>query len=234
MFITLNKSFLERKLDWKLQFISTSEEPRRSEGGNSCCFKAKQWNHEIFFASLFSSMNPHFSQTIVINQMSVRCSPILLPMFTIIYSADFLILCMMFLLISQRSRFAHAPSAMIDWMNFVLAGDEKGKTRDQPRWNWLFRSMKKAPFAAEFFYWNFPQFFTRKVSFFRLFCNFLILLSIYSGAWLVAWVVAGAKASGKSCQKFAVQFTKYSCSKHTFQFMNYSEAKGWKKFASSR
>lgn len=120
------------------------------------------------------------------------------------------------LLISQRSRFALAPFAMIDWMNFVLAGDEKGKTRDQLRWNWLFRSMKKASLPAEFFYWNFPQFFTRKVSFFRLFCNFLILLSIYSGARLVAWVVAGTKASGKSCQKYAVQFTKYSCSVHEF------------------
>lgn len=66
MFITLNKSFLERKLDWKLQFISTSEK-RRGE----ICAALKQNNGTVkSFSHRFSPRWIHIFSKL---SSSIKC-----------------------------------------------------------------------------------------------------------------------------------------------------------------
>lgn len=119
IFIPLNKSFFERKLDWKLQFHLLS----------------RVWDENNGTVAIHI-----FHPTIVINHKS---EVLFLPMLHVILSTNFLILCMMFLLIFFAIFFCSFSKAK--WLmerNFFHSrckSYEKKKHVIFHGENWLFR-----------------------------------------------------------------------------------------------
>lgn len=122
----MNKSFLESKLDWKLQFSATRRGSRTKQTNKRETFEISKRNKEsvksLHIAFPFQRIHIfHKLSSSIIRQPLLLMIPS--PKVHIIYSTNFLILCMMFLLIFLL-RNIFSPN-MIDWIEFFpLFGDE--------------------------------------------------------------------------------------------------------------